>query len=291
MHQYLKSIGFEEIQTRKELKELLAETKNTFTDQMIISYQGESDFCEYRKEYGDRIGMILCGEMDEEESFETEYYVPYMEGEGVSTYADVTIEHRMDKEAYVGICEDEKVGISLIFHIKNGVEYMKEARLRTAFAQEVTVTFSALANEGRILFPVKKVERAAENKVEEQNNRKRLLNAARNGDQSAIETLTLDDIDTYSKVSRRLVTEDVLSIVDTYIMPYGVECDQYAILGVILELEKMQNWKTGKELYRMRLDVNELIFDLCVPVDQLLGEPAVGRRFKGNIWLQGRLNF
>ena len=74
-------------------------------------------------------------------------------------------------------------------------------------------------------------------------------------------------------------------------MPYGVECDQYAILGVILELEKMQNWKTGKELYRMRLDVNELIFDLCVPVDQLLGEPEVGRRFKGNIWLQGRLNF
>lgn len=291
MHQYLKSIGFEEIQTRKELKELLAETKNTFTDQMIISYHGESDFCEYRKEYGDRIGMILCGEMDEEESFETEYYVPYMEGEGVTTYADVTIEHRMDKEAYVGICEDEKVGISLIFHIQNGVEYMKEARLRTSFAQEVTVTFSALANEGRILFPVKKVERAAENKVEEQNNRKRLLNAARNGDQSAIETLTLDDIDTYSKVSRRLVTEDVLSIVDTYIMPYGVECDQYATLGVILELEKMQNRKTGKELYRMRLDVNELIFDLCVPVDQLLGEPAVGRRFKGNIWLQGRLNF
>ena len=291
MHQYLKSIGFEEIQTRKELKELLAETKNTFTDQMIISYQRESDFCEYRKEYGDRIGMILCGEMDEEESFETEYYVPYMEGEGVTTYADVTIEHRMDKEAYVGICEDEKVGISLIFHIQNGVEYMKEARLRTSFAQEVTVTFSALANEGRILFPVKKIERAAENKVEEQNNRKRLLNAARNGDQSAIETLTLDDIDTYSKVSRRLVTEDVLSIVDTYIMPYGVECDQYAILGVILELEKMQNWKTGKELYRMRLDVNELIFDLCVPVDQLLGEPEVGRRFKGNIWLQGYINF
>lgn len=291
MHQYLKSIGFEEIQTRKELKELLAETKNTFTDQMIISYQRESDFCEYRKEYGDRIGMILCGEMDEEESFETEYYVPYVEGEGVTTYADVTIEHRMDKEAYVGICEDEKVGISLIFHIQNGVEYMKEARLRTSFVQEVTVTFSALANEGRILFPVKKIERAAENKVEEQNNRKRLLNAARNGDQSAIETLTLDDIDTYSKVSRRLVTEDVLSIVDTYIMPYGVECDQYAILGVILELEKLQNRKTGKELYRMRLDVNELIFDLCVPVDQLLGEPEIGRRFKGTIWLQGYINF
>ena len=92
MHQYLKSIGFEEIQTRKELKELLAETKNTFTDQMIISYQGESDFCEYRKEYGDRIGMILCGEMDEEEnpSRRNIMFRTWKE-RGVTTYADVTM--------------------------------------------------------------------------------------------------------------------------------------------------------------------------------------------------------
>ena len=58
-----------------------------------------------------------------------------------------------------------------------------------------------------------------------------LLNAARSGDQTAIETLTLDDIDMYSQVSRRLANEDVFSIVDTYFMPYGIECDLYSIMG------------------------------------------------------------
>lgn len=54
----------------------------------------------------------------------------------------------------------------------------------------------------------------------------------------------------------------MLSIVDTYIMPYGVECDQYSILGEILEYRKVVNQITGVELYQMRLDVNELIFDV-----------------------------
>ena len=106
-----------------------------------------------------------------------------------------------------------------------------------------------------------------------------------------MESLTLDDIDIYSKVSKRLVTEDVFSIVDTYFMPYGVECDRYSILGEILELHTIENEETREELYVMKLDVNELQFDVCVPVKEVLGEPAVGRRFKADMWLQGRINF
>ena len=68
-----------------------------------------------------------------------------------------------------------------------------------------------------------------------------LLIAAKNGDPAAIQGLTLDDIDTYSKVSRRLITEDVFSIVDTYMMPYGAECDLYSILGTIIEVRKTYN--------------------------------------------------
>ena len=35
----------------------------------------------------------------------------------------------MDREAYVGICEDVRVGVSLIFHLQNTVEYIKEKQL------------------------------------------------------------------------------------------------------------------------------------------------------------------
>ena len=136
-----------------------------------------------------------------------------------------------------------------------------------------------------------KDERQLKSEQEASDNRKMLLNAARNGDQTAIETLTLDDIDIYSQVSRRLEKEDVFSIVDTYFMPYGVECDLYSIMGEILAVRRRKNAATGIELYQMKLNVNELQFDVCVPVAEVMGEPEIGRRFKGTIWLQGCINF
>ena len=144
---------------------------------------------------------------------------------------------------------------------------------------------------GMILLPVMKNEEQEKKQKQEVHNRMMLMSAAKEGDQLAMESLTLDDIDTYSKVSQRLITEDVFSIVDTYIMPYGIECDRYSILGTIMSLQKVENELSGEELYIMRLEVNELQFDLCVPVKRVMGEPAVGRRFKGNVWMQGMINF
>ena len=291
MHQYLKAIGFGQIRTRRQLKEILKETETRFTHQTFVSYNEEADYCEFQKEYAHNAGIFLCGELDESEKFEMDYYFPYFTGEGITSNAEISVERRIENNSYVGICEDEKIGISLIFYLQNGIDYMKERQLGFVPQVGLSVTLSGLANSGKILFPVKKNEFSAATHEAEQQTRKRLLTAARSGDQTAIETLTLDDIDTYSKVSRRLMSEDVFSIVDTYIMPYGVECDQYSILGEILEIRRTEKRFTGIELYQMKIDVNELIFDICVPVAEVFGEPDIGRRFKGTIWLQGCINF
>ncbi len=291
MHQYLKAIGFNDLYTKKKLKELLKQIETSFTHQTIVSYHSGADYCEFQKEYGQNMGITLCGEMDNEENFDADYYFPYFEGSGITTYADVVVEKRIEKEEYVGICEDPKVGISLIFHLLNGVEYMKERQIGFAVELATSVTFSGLALSGKILFPVSKSEEQVKNEKEASDNRRVLLNAARGGDQTAIETLTLDDIDTYSKVSRRLINEDIFTIVDTYFMPYGVECDLYSIMGEILAVRKRENNITKEQLYQMKLDVNELQFDICVPVKEVMGEPEIGRRFKGTIWLQGYINF
>lgn len=73
------------------------------------------------------------------------------------------------------------------------------------------------------------------------------------GDEEAIEKLTLEDIDMYSMVSQRLLQEDVFSIVDTFFMPYGMECDQYQILGIIKQVNKVKNLYTGEAIYQMDL--------------------------------------
>ncbi len=291
MHQYLDAIGFHNIKTKKQLYEILTQVETSFTQHELISQEEGVDFCEFQKEYAPGIGISLCGDMDLDECFKRQYYFPYFIGTGITSYADVAMEKRIDRDAYVGICEDIKVGISLIFHLQNAVEYMKERQMSKTSIKYSSVTLSGLSKKGTILLPVQKDAMQERQQQEEVQNRMMLLSAAKSGDPEAIESLTLDDIDTYSRVSRRLVTEDVFSIVDTYIMPHGVECDSYSILGSIQEMHVVENELSGEELAIMRLEVNGLTFDVCVPSAQITGEPAPGRRFKGNIWLQGRINF
>ena len=98
-------------------------------------------------------------------------------------------------------------------------------------------------------------------------------------------------MDTYTTISRRIQKMDVFSLVDTYFMPYGVECDQYSILGEILECNSVKNSMTGEEVFIMQVCCNDLNFQVCINKKDLMGEPAVGRRFKGSIWLQGYINY
>ena len=122
-------------------------------------------------------------------------------------------------------------------------------------------------------------------------NRNNLIEAARNGDESAMETLTIDDIDLYSRISRRAMKEDLYSIIDSCFMPCGVECDQYSVIGEIKDIQKAKNIYTKEELYVLSLECNDLLFNVCINSQDLIGEPEIGRRFKGQIWLQGTLNF
>lgn len=292
MHQYLKSIGFGDIESKSQLYKILAQVEKEYTHHQLILEDEEMDYCEFQKEYGAGIGITLFGDMDILSNFKREYYFPYFLGTGITSYADVAIERRSDREEFVGVCEDSRIAINLIFHVQNTIEYLKELQLSGSNGVKYSsVTLSALANEGMILLPVLKDHKQKKKQEEEVTNRMKLVNAAKAGNPIAIESLTLDDIDTYSKVSRRLVTEDIFSIVDTSIMPYGIECDKYSILGTIMDLTTIENELTEEDLYIMNLEVNNLRFDLCVPVSRVIGEPAVGRRFKGNVWLQGKINF
>ena len=291
MHEFLKAIGFSDLHSRKELKEIVSAVENDFSIEQRITLEENVDYCERKKEFGDNIGITVCGEINEDGKFEREYYYPYFEGTGVTSYADVILEKRMEKEMYAGLCEEMKVGVSLIFHLQNMVEYRREKRLGHIKKNSITVTLSALAESGTILFPIQKDELQEQRSQEDARNRMMLMSAAKSGDQQAIESLTLDDIDIYSQVSKRLITEDIFSIVDTYFMPYGVECDRYSIMGTILGIKEIHNSYTNEELYIFTLDVNELVFDVCVPKKSVMGEPEIRRRFKGNIWLQGRINF
>ena len=59
----------------------------------------------------------------------------------------------------------------------------------------------------------------------------------------------------------------------------------------IVAIRKEDNSITKEKIYVMKIEANRIIFDLCINEKDLLGEPKVGRRFKGKVWLQGRVCF
>ena len=153
------------------------------------------------------------------------------------------------------------------------------------------MTLAALAKEGKILLPVKKDENQEIKEKENSVNRSRMIAAARNGDEEAMENLAMEDIDTYSMISGRISNEDLYSIVDTYFMPYGMECDLYNVMGEITDFSRVRNIATDERIYELRISCNDLDLDICINKNDLIGEPEVGRRFKGVIWLQGNVHF
>lgn len=289
MHRYLQAIGFSDC-TKKDLQEILQDTIENYDEKTIVD-ENNKVFAEISKEYGYDCGIKVCGEYDENDEFQMEYYFPYFNGRGISTREEVMVEQRAEKECFSGACDDVRIGVTLIFYLANAGRYLKELYKNNWNLIKPSLALSALSIEGKILLPTYKDVRQIEKDQKLAIKRSQLLNEVRKGNEDAMESLTMEDMDTYSMISRRITKEDVFSIVDTYFMPYGMECDHYHILGEIVEVVETKNSRSGEAMYQLTVSCNDLPFDICINKKDLYGEPAPGRRFKGVIWMMGNLNF
>ena len=232
-------------------------------------------------------GLYIYGRFKGDE-FIYEYYFPFILGKTSCDNDEITIERHLDKESFAVVCDESKTGVTLIFYLQNVMDYLefifdkdglnqKEYNIDTKGTlykipiKNRRVSLTALSLGGMILLPShKKVEPVKEKRAQEE--REKLIQAAKNGDEAAIENLTIEDI-------------------DSSFMPCGVECDQYQVVGEILELTEETNHYTKEIVYIMVIECNNLNITVAVNKADLLGEPDIGRRFKGQIWLQGSVAF
>ena len=291
MHKYLKAVGFSRITKRSQIREIIQDVIKNYDEKTAVENHPEGIFVEFSKNYGCDCGITVCGQYEDDDKFHVDYYFPFFRGTGVTTQEQVSIERHADKESFAGACDDLRIGVTLIFYLQNPAEYMLEHYKGNMLLGNQPLTLSGLAKEGNILFPVQKDKEAVKLERELAKNRNHLIAAARNGDEEAMESLTMDDIDRYAMVNQRIATEDIFTIVDSYFMPFGIECDQYNIMGEILDFMTFKNILTGEEICQLTVESNDMRFDICINRADLLGEPQIGRRFKGTIWLQGQLHF
>lgn len=291
MHKFLRAVGFSKVSDRKELTRLITNSIQCATKRSYVTTMTDGIIAEFSREFANDIGITVCGEFDDDDKFIYEYYYPYLIPSGVSTEEDINVERHAAQISYAGVCNEPRVGVTLIFYLQNIVSYIKYENEAKFPIRGTTLSLSALSIKGQIMMPIAKTEEEIEAAKKKTDYRNKLINNARRGDETAIESLTLDDMDLYTTLSKKIRKNDVYTLVDTYFMPYGVECDHYSVLGEIKETRKVTNNLTGEVVHIMRIDCNELEFDVCINEVDLLGEPAVGRRFKGNIWMQGAINY
>lgn len=291
MHKFLRAAGFSMYQKKRDIEKLLEMLEKQPTVTKCVQIDEDTNVCEMCAEIAPGIGISIVGELNQDGDFVREFYFPYLYSGQMTSKAECSVQRHAEKETYAGMVDENSVGISLIFYIQNFLEY-RERKLRKDAAFRITsVNLSGMSISGKILLPIKKTQKQIQMAKVAAKDRNSLIEAARNGDEDAMESLTIEDIDLYSQISRRAMKEDLYSIIDSCFMPCGIECDQYSIIAEIKEIRKVRNIYTKEEIYDLQLECNDLPFQVCINSRDLTGEPAVGRRFKGQIWMQGILNF
>ncbi len=291
MHSYLRAIGFSNINTRAELDQIIGMVMDQPTSSYVTRKTEKSVLTEISRDFSERMGITLRGEYDDKGFFHLEHYFPHFRSHIVSTKEEVIINKRVDTDAFTGMCDDIRLGVSLIFYLQNIIDYYESKKVKDTRTIYAPIALSGLSISGSILFGVYNNEKNKEIRPNETTRRNKLIADARNGDQEAIDSLTIDDIDMFAEVSRRARREDIYSIVETSFVPYGSESDNYSIIGTILDVKLLENEYTKEHIYDLLIECNDLVYEVCINQLDLLGEPEVGRRFKGNIWMQGNINF
>ena len=288
MHKYLRTVGFRDLKNKKELKEILTDVVMTSSDRSFAQIDDDTRVAIMCKNISPSLGISVCGEFDEDGHFVFDYYFPYLRSFVKSVQEEISVERHSSQVSFAGVCEEVNFGVILIFYLQNFAGYLdakKEGTLKNSY-----VSLTGLSTNGRIIFPLEKSSMQRRSQKIYSEKRKTLMQDARKGVEAAIESLSMQDMGLYNTICKKIMESDVYSLVDTTFIPCGVESDHYAILGEILHVKEETNMYTNDKIYILTLNCNDIIMDVAINSEDLMGVPAVGRRFKGDIWLQGSVH-
>ena len=150
----MREVGFGDQWNPEEIKELLLDVITEGNERACTSYVGESLIATFSKEFAPNIGITVCGTFDKNDKFDYEYYFPFLRGTNITTQEDVSIERHAATESYAGVCEDLRVGISMIFYLQNMIPYIKAKNSNSLPVKGTTLTLSALSLSGMIMMPI-----------------------------------------------------------------------------------------------------------------------------------------
>ena len=287
MHKFLRAVGYSILEHQEDIEDMMRLIVQETGNRQFIRKDNSRSYAEYRSMVSESIGVCVCGEEDARGKFHVTHYFPFCNNDLPREEEFVVIEKKIAGDGYTGLCDDESIGSTIIFYLQNAIDYLFKHKEESS-VEDVQVHFSALSTKANIILPT--VAREETLKTIRKNLKKeKLIEEAKNGDEKAIVSLSMEDIDKYAIISERVKKEDILSIVETSLFPLGSESDFYTMIGNIKNVRLEKNRFTGEEVYVLLIEMNTILVNVAINKKDLYGEPEVGRRFRGNVWLQGKV--
>ncbi len=291
MRSLLKAIGFSDITHLEDEDKVLNLAINKAEEKQVVRVNEKRSVVEMFTPVAERTGIVVRGEYNNKGEMMVEHFFPVHYSNIQSMNERVSINKRMDSDAYTVMAEDPRLGPSVIFYLQNKAEMLK-SKISPESTVEYPIYLSALANDGKILLPIDK------SRVYERESigapgygPETIFSEMISGNTEPFEKLLMNEGDPMGAAYKRMQSEDLYSVINTTFYPCGSESDNYTIIGYIREIENLVNSFTKEEIYVLSLVCNDVEFEVCINKKDLMGEPFVGCRFKGNIWLQGRVEW
>ncbi len=296
MHKYLRSVGLSGYKTRKELADVIKEAiyhtdcrMNDSTDTLnVMELQFDKSFTSDINKDATGAGISVIGEWDlVSENLLIEHYSPYFMKLEKSTNGIIDVAPLVENEAYAGVFQ-EPCGNSIIFYIQNIIEVRKAYKeAGEKKLQYGKVYFNALSLEGEVLLPINISAPSIIHEGRRINKNAELREKYDLGDDDAGVELNYRESLLMEEIQRRIPEDDILSVVESTLLPVGVDCEIYELIGQIMNVSYLKNYITKENIVVLEVASAGYDIQVCINKEDIKGEPKIGRRFKGIIWLMG----
>ena len=319
MNTYLRAIGFSKIEDTEELNEFFS--KNLEEKYLVANVTGGDRIIgQYNIGVTQNAGIAFIGEHPEREHVLCDYYFPYAMSHTPFAIDECLVRRYRDRDAYLGIVDDAPLGFSLVFYLTNPVLYNSFVKSGKEYYVK-NIYLAGLSIGGVIILPLED-EKSDTTSTEVLSDNYDATNEYDNPDDVSLDekknnyiNFNSDDIKQdminhplndkefakrkmeqldllLDNLLVRSQKEDLFSIVHTTISPAdSLECDEYDIIGDIISCTQKVNVWTDEVIWDLKVKALDIIINVFINAEDLVGEPMVGRRFKGQIWLQGEIEF
>ncbi len=272
------------LRSRAELQRLIDWVADEPNDLRVVSEDYDENLAVAVRYFAGDAGVTVVGTVNEKGVLIPEFYFPCLKTNVISSDAEIRVEKEATRNGRIGMCDDYRLGMPLIFTVQNVADAAEASELFHS------VSLAMLLSDAVVLLPtVDGTDETlalptddAEEKTEE------LMKAAEN-DPEALQRYAREAIDRYERFMNRIQETDILTLVNSFFMPHGMESECYYFLGTIRSCQDYFNELTGERYYRMTLEANGVPFTASISEADLTGAPQEGYRLRGHGWLQGNV--